>query len=445
MNTGLTISINEAGQLHQKRMADRSNAPLYFFQAYLTATVLLYAFGPWPWPTENKVLLYAFLTAVQISLWFGYKSGVESFRPSGDYHEVPERFLYLVTILNLIWIIPTYQVRMGGGVAADIGSLGEAVIGGILDPGARYGAKVEGSVQGQGGTTFSYLSELAAPLLWAMLPLGVIYWERLSGRLRGLIVVAVVLDVLSWIAIGTNKGLFDIVITLGALTAAKLAFSRREVLSMRSIKIASGVLVMLAAAVAFFAEGQEGRQGGVTYGYDRSAEIAYDPDNWLLAPLPESLQVPVAALTSYLTQGYYPLSLSFSEDFQFSYGVGHSYYYTGIVQSFVGAGRISDRTYPAAVEKYGWDRFEKWHSIYPWIASDLTYFGAIIFVFWIGRLLAHTWMGAGIDRDPAAAILLSLLAIMIFYFPANNQVLAFSKTANAFWATLCFWLYKRRR
>src|ERR1035438_9439437 len=42
--------------------------PIILVEAYLTCTVLAFAFGPWPWPVANPVKLYAYLAAAQLAL-----------------------------------------------------------------------------------------------------------------------------------------------------------------------------------------------------------------------------------------------------------------------------------------------------------------------------------------------------------------------------------------
>ena len=419
--------------------------PLYFFQLYLGVTVFLFAFGPWRWPTENDLALYIFLAVAQLALWLGYRSGIRRFQLREVCSIGPTKFLHLSIAVSLAWVLPSYHLSMGGVGDMSFANLLQSAALGLSDPAARYTAKVEATAISSGSTPLGYLTELISPLLWATLPLTVLYWSRLNVIPRILACAAIALDVASWIALGTNKGLFDFVIVLSVLVAAKWFFRPGVGYGRPLFKVAFVAAILTAAAITYFAAGQEGRGGSTGLGYDSYAGIGIDDDNWLFRVLPESWKLPSAALVSYLSQGYYPLSLALSQDFQFSFGVGHSYYYTGIIQSFLGPDVVSDRTYPAAIEQFGWDRLSKWHSIYPWIASDLTFPGTIVFVFLIGRLLALTWLGTAINRDPVAAVLLSLVAIMLFYFPANNQVLAFSKTANTFWAALIYWLWINHR
>ena len=54
------------------------------------------------------------------------------------------------------------------------------------------------------------------------------------------------------------------------------------------------------------------------------------------------------------------------------------------------------------------------------------------------------WMDTLHRENPFAVVLFALLLIMLYYFPVNNQVLAFYPTAIPFWAFLFLWLNARR-
>jgi hypothetical protein len=64
-------------------------------------------------------------------------------------------------------------------------------------------------------------------------------------------------------------------------------------------------------------------------------------------------------------------------------------------------------------------------------------------MFLIGRLFALVWLDAVFCRNPCAVCLLALVLTMLFYVPANNQVLAFPGAAIPFWALLILWSLTR--
>jgi hypothetical protein len=163
----------------------------------------------------------------------------------------------------------------------------------------------------------------------------------------------------------------------------------------------------------------------------------------LLRVLPKGLRTAAVGATSYLTQGYYALYLSLREPFVPMYGVGNSFFLTQQAVKISGHKEIAGMSYPSRIQKYGWDALGRWSSIYPWIASDVSFPGAIVVVFLIGRFFAIAWFDALSSRNPFAYGMVALFAIMLFYFPANNQTSQFGEGFTAFWGILTAWLLTR--
>src|SRR6267143_4744057 len=128
-------------------------------------------------------------------------------------------------------------------------------------------------------------------------------------------------------------------------------------------------------------------------------------------------------MTFYVTHGYYGLYLSLDKPFVPMFGVGNSLFLTQQVVRITGNEQIGRSSYPKRIEEDGWDALGLWSSIYPWIASDVSFPGTIVLVFLIGRLFALAWLDTLCGGNPFAVVMFSMFAIMLFYFPANNQML----------------------
>ena len=154
----------------------------------------------------------------------------------------------------------------------------------------------------------------------------------------------------------------------------------------------------MSGLIVFFANSMVGRSGGQTIPfYIGTTGVIADEDNLLIAFLPDSSKGVGSMFISYLTQGYYALSMALDEPFVPCYGIGNSYFFTGLSRRFLGPTTISDRTYPARLETYGWDRFGKWHTFYTWVASDVSFPGVLLVMVLVGRLFAP---GRGRFRTP---------------------------------------------
>jgi hypothetical protein len=154
-------------------------------------------------------------------------------------------------------------------------------------------------------------------------------------------------------------------------------------------------------------------------------------------------KIGVVALTGYLTQGYYALSLSLERPFMPMFGVGNSMFLYRNAARITGIYTIEEMPYPVQIEKDGWDAYGRWSSIYPWIASDVSFPGVIVIVFLIGRLFALCWLDSLTGNNPFAIIMFTQFIIMLYYFPANNQALQSGESLSSFYVLLLLWLYTR--
>jgi hypothetical protein len=420
--------------------------PIIFVQMYLAVSVLLFAFGPWPWPVSNPLELYTFLFVAQLALFLGYRSAIgKQPRSASAWLRVPTMVIISLAF-NLVFIGQTYKNRTGD-TASGVGTAVRSVNAGLTDPGQQYDYKLKNNLErGEGAhSTMDYATLLVYPVLWIAFPLGIVFWKRLSLWVRLALVGWIVVDLSMWVAAGTNKGIADFVILLPCLMLARNPAMLINIRLRNVMTIGLIAIIGVTALFTFFSLGMLGRSGGtVVPMYNNSAAISADPDNLALRYLPTQLQGPFASFSSYFTQGYYGLSLSLEQPFIFCYGVGNSYFLEGLSRRFVST-PIGLDAYPARIEGTGWDRYGNWHSIYPWIASDLSFPGTIVFMFVIGRLFALVWLDVAFCKNPWAACLLALLLIMLFYIPANNQVLAFPEAAMPFWTLLVLWFVSRAR
>lgn len=421
--------------------------PMRVFQLYLGCTVVLFALGPWPWPVKNPISLLAYLAANQIALWWGYRSVIR--RQPREYNGLV-RVDRLVLMGLLAWIIFFVQLHKtrSGFESVEVGDFIRATVNGAEDPGSAYreGQTVffeNAASNSRLSTVVSFGTWLASPLLWAVLPVGVCCWRQLRATLRIGVITYIILETASWIASGRNKGVVDIFIIIPWMM---LASHPNWLLARNRIKFTGLVAsATVAAALVFlsFTAGQVGRRGGAIPTHDSATNISLDLENWTTSLLPLDGAVAIGAASSYVTQGYYGLSLAMEEPFRWCYGFGNSYYLHSVSNGIFNDDYISERTYSARISSE-WDMFGRWSSIYAWFANDVSFWGVPIVMFLVGRLFGLTWLDVLAQRNPFAAALFALLLIMLCYIPANNQVLHFSATLFPFGTFLALWMYSRR-
>ena len=432
--------------------------PIVVFELFLNATVLLFAVGPWPWPMSDPMGLYVFLALAHFALLIGYLSAASSVPQSCD-GKINVTILILISlVLNLLLLIPTAVSRTGG--LPDIRA-------GISDPGTAY-AQARGIRQAQ-VPIVEYIRMALSPLLSLLLPCTIHYWHklklsvkipiwaqglgsnrqkrwfrlRLDLRIPAIISIAGFLSI--YVATGTNKAIADLI-----LLTPWLVFTGYHSGNFRLTRIHKIWLVgMGSLAIAFFAffftTGQLTRPGsGASSHYSSQAQIYADTNNFLVRNLPPGAREGAISLSAYLTQGYYALYLSLKEPFEPMFGIGNSMFLYRNVAKITGDDSILLLPYPVRIEKYGWDAYGNWSSIYPWIASDVSFPGTLLIVFLIGRFLAMSWLDALDGHNPFAVAIFAQFIIMVFYFSANNQILQSGESLIGFYSLLLLWLVTRR-
>ena len=248
-----------------------------------------------------------------------------------------------------------------------------------------------------------------------------------------------------FIAMGTNKAIADTVLLLPWMIFAGYKAGMLQLSPRRIMALALSGAFAFALFLVFFGAGMLDRAGSpVISGFFPAAESRADTDNFLIRELGVAPTAIVMGLDLYLTPGYYALSLALREPFVPMFGVGNSTFLYRQAARLTGDSDILKAPYPVRIEKYGWDSDGLWSSIYPWIASDVSFPGTILIVYIIGRLFALSWLDTLAGANPFAVVMFSQFLIMLFYFPANNQLLQSGEGFTAFWVTLILWWRTRR-
>jgi len=409
--------------------------PVMFAIPFLALSVALFAFGPWPYKIRNPELTYGFLGAANLAWLLGYVGGVRG-TPGfygGSYSA--ERLTAWSIGVSVVLIIPTIWFR-AGTLALDL-------VASIENPGEAY--LRSRAARSRSIPFVEHVRLLFGPVLVMMLPLSTYYWRRIGTLARFGAVGVIAGTCALYVAIGTNKALADTLVLLpfvllgGHISRVhRLSFGRRTLVILAAI---TGALAFL----LFFGQTQSTRLGSsASVGYFPAIGAGADYTHVLLRDRSTEWQIAVLGVSSYLTQGYYALSLSLGEPWVPTFGMGHSLFLIHQVADVLGDWVLA-LPYPMRIEKYGWNGHRLWSSIYPWIASDVSFPGTIVVMYFVGRFWGQSWLDTLGGRNPLGVVMFAQFTIMVFYIPANNQVLQSPEGFFAFWITLVWWRLTRYR
>lgn len=425
------------------------NFPVIFSLFFLIVSLIMFAISPWEWVVNNKLYFYILNLLYIFGLFFGYILGISKYKiRSRTAIFSLYKFLNISLYLNLFLIYPKFLFRLKVP-SLSISDFFTNIAVGISDPALAYATKHLSEFNDfltlSNPITLIYFISL--PLQYLAIPLGVFYWKQLSISKKVIFLLIVISDILSYVMIGTNKGIFDYIILLPVILMVKNPdyLSLRSFLKTRNLKYFLILFLILSLGIGYFVEGNKGRKND-NFGYDFSTMKFVNRDSFILQILPGFLEDSYIALDSYLTSGYYAMGLALEIDHKFTYGAGHNAFFISLGEKVLGTDAIQNISYQKRIEQeFGLSSTTKWHTFYVWMANDLSFLGVAVFLFFFGYFFAQIWLDALNFFNPFAIILLPLFFTVILYLTANNQVLGNQGGSFIFWTYFIFWYRSRGR
>lgn len=416
--------------------------PLKLTILYVAITFLLSVIGPVTYLKYDYKywLVFMYLFAVFAFMALGYNVGLRSNRVTrfiivkktkkekgwkSAYKLI--KISIIVALLSLI--LEVLYLYASGSFHISLSSLGD-----------NYFQDIDGS---SGIMVFRFATDFFRVSCCTM---GFFYFKRLKKKYRlGVILVALLILSVALFGYGQQKSIGDLFIYLAVAlftnsikSVAKLSSRTKKII------IIGGITVLFALA---FIQSQRYKMIGVTasnYASRSTGEIGYNTDSIIFKIFGDDIGFGLSViLTSYLSMGYYGLSLCMQMPFKWTYGVGSSRALTKLLEK-IGILGIDSRTYLGRLgSTYGRDGLASWNTIFPWLASDMTYLGVIFYFFFVGYVMGKSWKEV-LERDnPISYMMFAILMLMVCFVPANNQLF---HSYGSFVSTICIlflWFFSR--
>lgn len=404
--------------------------PLVVFQCYLTICLVLFFWGPWGWDVNDPFRLVAYLLAAQVFIFVGYILGWGSVskREMSSFDTLESlNYIDWCLLIALLLLLPTSLSRTG--------ALYPDAIAGLANSGAAYNQNYARLEHGNPFVFVEYLRVFLSVFLASVFPLMVVYWGRLNLLRRSFSVFVVLTTLLTYIATGTNKGFADFVISLPFLIVLGV-WSGNIKLKIGRKALGAILFIFFLAFLVFFGAGQKQRAGGVGENgvfNTGSYLLEADRNSGLSKFLGENSVIIYESLTRYIGQGYYALSMSFDLETTSTFGFGNSMFFARNANSIFGTDHFTSGSIPGVLEEEtGWGMMTLWHSIYPWMASDFGFVGALFVLCGFSYILSVSWGLSLKNKGPLWVVMNYFMIILFFYIPANNQIFQTAETAVAF-------------
>lgn len=402
-----------------------SHAPMILSQSYLAITFLLFLVGKHASDVENMTLLVGFVATANTALFAGYHFQIKRYPTvlsvaTNDWRSTG--LARLGILVGCVYLAAFGIANLQEYGAENIGSIIES----IANPGNAYFLKFQ-ILEEQGLTqrvnTIIQVLVLTSAIYAAAVPLAMVYWKQLSIFIRSICILSIITYSSFFLYIGTLKGLADLLIfafagLLAAETGTWLGIRTTRSSIARSLVLPA---ILLCAFVGYMGVNQLDRVRtiGIQDQFSRSAE-----ESVIVSLFGQNAGVGAELILSYPSHGYLGLAYNLETPFEWSFGLGSSRALNSYKVQYFGGENYFFSTYPARTEaRTGWPSLMYWSTIYPWLASDLTFPGSVVFIFFTGMFLAKLWVEAAFYRSHISLILFSQMALMIAFIPANNQLM----------------------
>ncbi|MCI8995577.1 MAG: oligosaccharide repeat unit polymerase [Lachnospiraceae bacterium] len=432
-------------------------SPLKIFSIYWTFTLILYAFGPFNWVTYKPILFWTLNILYIVAFLGGWRfsrkvsiGGHKKWDDRDDNDLIKK--LNVMIYINLFYeIINLFRIFLFSEF--DIVGLIARVISGIKDMGSSYDSFQEsiGTLEGAnilGGTfitIFNYIWEMWA---FSAILLSILYFTKLKFHHKVIALCTIMLEVISYVARGTNIGVFRIVFAILIfyyIKYLKLQSKKENEKKKRSRwKLIVIFLVGVIFTVVLFDKIMKSR-GGIAYwqtDWYNVGGIHINKDSIFFKIIPSQFHQLLVSLARYLCSGYYGMSLSLRVPWEPMFGIGHSMVLQNLLKNFIPD--ISKNSYQIRIESFGWDSYINWHSMYCWFANDLSYFGVIFVMLLFGYIFNKSLHDAIELNNPYAKLIVFYMFLIGIFVPCNNQLAQSTFVLFSFFYVFIKWQMSKR-
>jgi hypothetical protein len=268
---------------------------------------------------------------------------------------------------------------------------------------------------------------------------GFLGWRHLkvSGKIAFVLLVG--MELFYWVGTATGFGVVALATTFGLSSMFWPAGRGRWKLHKSAWRVAL-LALLLVGTVAFFSHNLYRRSNFAQIDV-RQYEVARAAillDHPAFSIVPEPLWPTYILVVSYLGQGYYHTCFALDLDFRSTGLLGNN---PALVSLATAAGiDVWSDTYMHRLQRQGIDEYGVWHSAYTWFASDVSFYGVPVLLFFIGYFFGFSW-AQGRQGDFLSRVVFVMFGNVLLFLFANNTYLA--SVFYAFIAFVPFWMLTR--
>lgn len=270
---------------------------------------------------------------------------------------------------------------------------------------------------------------------------GILFWKEIGLFFKGCNIVIFALIILNnSFFVGSQKQVIDLFIYALIAIIGNSIYHKNRIDKKTKLFLSISVLVaifVMGSVIAARVDLWEFRYNATGGGLPSGASLK--SDSFIYSILPQSILLPLIYLSGYFSQGYRGLALCLFEPFVPTWGMGFSFQIMNDFSRWFNIPISSiELSYPVRMEShYGIGAYSNWHTIFPWLASDVSFLGSLLVVSLFVYLWAKSWRDWIQTKNLWALILFGQLSILVLYIPCNNQLF---QTRESILATIAIYI-----
>lgn len=374
---------------------------LITYNIFIALTVVMFYFGPIPWPGryDNLIALYIFinLIAFNIGALLPRGRGQLKLKEFSFYKE--KKYAYLIiSIFIIASLLMTYNI-----VGKNPFSSGSYT----LDFGKTYQEFGENLKIREVGTA-EFILTIVKALFFPFIIL--IFVDRFGKDwiAVGLIIIPMII---SGVLRGTDKEFFDVINMIIITAVYKKMIGKKFFL----------YAALIPAFLVLFLLRRLGRFDNNLPMCLPDSIACFSSQSFVAKTFGFDAEVLFVFLTNYITQGYQALHYAFFLDFNFNFLLGHmppvKRSACKIVESL-----CSVDDYQIKLYEIGWDTTTRWTSAHTILANDFSFFGVPFFFLFMGLVFSKSKYHWNMYKDQMSLASLILVSSFILFSSANFQI-----------------------
>lgn len=389
---------------------------------------LLYLISPLNWEKDNLLLLTIFYISVLFAIYSGYNYGTKlTIKRNKRKIFLSSRSINLLLIMCVIDLYPFLMVALAEKQIT-LGIIMTKIYLASQDMGNAYYERGENILAlSIFDNYWLFYHFIFYPICIFVVYNSLLCFKNLNLFQKILLSLVVILQIGSYIIVGTNKLIFDYLVIFLLIFVLKLykkhhytylnlkLFSKQHILS----------IVFVVLAIIFFGKTFSSRISNKKDYFQTYNTINGKPINRsYINFLPLDIQGQILGFDSYLTQGLEHLDKALGMKFEWCQGLGSSPY-LDIMLGFLGidSSEEKQKTYEYRISKSeGVKNGQYWYSAYVAFANDISFAFVPLLIFFLAIMWGHYWNACLSTDDTSYFPIFVLLTICFFYLNANNQI-----------------------